>query len=60
VKNGASVIEDLGSTNGTQVGSVRIDGVAALRDGDEIAVGPAVLLFCSSGLGLTETERRRE
>ncbi len=33
------LIEDLGSTNGTYVNGVRIEGATALHDGDEIALG---------------------
>jgi len=53
--SGAS-IEDLGSKNGTTVRGERIEGEVALRDGDEIGVGPAELLFQAGVDGSTETE----
>jgi two-component system cell cycle response regulator len=37
-------VEDLGSTNGTFVGSERIMGPIRLRDGDRIQLGPGTLL----------------
>jgi DNA-binding winged helix-turn-helix (wHTH) protein len=52
--SGASV-EDLGSKNGTTVRGERIEGEVALRDGDEIVIGPAELLFRGSADGSTET-----
>jgi pSer/pThr/pTyr-binding forkhead associated (FHA) protein len=42
-------IEDLGSRNGTYVGGRRITGRVTLGDGDEIAIGPAVLVFVAGG-----------
>ena len=39
----AVVVEDLGSTNGTRVRGERINGPTALRDGDEIQLGPVRL-----------------
>ena len=41
-----ATIEDLGSKNGTFVCGKRITGKVTLRDGDEICVGPALLVFC--------------
>lgn len=38
-------IEDLGSRNGTFLGKRRIGGAVSLADGDEIVIGPAVLVF---------------
>lgn len=38
-------LEDLGSRNGTFVGRHRIAAPVALADGDEILIGPAVLVF---------------
>jgi DNA-binding winged helix-turn-helix (wHTH) protein len=40
-------IEDLDSHNGTFVGTRRLEAPAALADGDEIVIGPAVLVFIS-------------
>jgi DNA-binding winged helix-turn-helix (wHTH) protein len=42
-----AVLEDLGSRNGTFVRARRIAGPTPLTDGDEITVGPAVLVFLS-------------
>ena len=41
-------VEDLGSKNGTIVNGTPITGRARLRDGDEIRVGPAVLVVHAS------------
>ena len=43
-RDGAHV-EDLGSKNGTYVSGKLLDGMQALRDGDEIRVGPVALFF---------------
>jgi DNA-binding winged helix-turn-helix (wHTH) protein len=45
VSLGVATIEDLGSTNGTRVNSVAISSPTRLHDGDEIALGSAVLKF---------------
>jgi hypothetical protein len=51
-----AVIEDLGSKNGTHLGSRRIDRPTPLGDGDEIGIGTAVLTFLlAGGTGSTET-----
>jgi DNA-binding winged helix-turn-helix (wHTH) protein len=44
-----AVLEDLESKNGTFLRGKRIDAACELADGDEICVGPAVLVFRSSG-----------
>ena len=44
-----AVIEDLGSRNGTRVNDALIDRPVALKNGDRIRVGPAVLVFCVAG-----------
>lgn len=43
------VLEDLGSTNGTVVRGDRIAGPVALRDGDEISLGPVQLVYRTAG-----------
>lgn len=43
-----AVLLDLGSRNGTYVGSQRLAGQAALTDGDHIVIGDEVIVFCSS------------
>ena len=51
-----ALLEDLGSKNGTVVGGTAVHGAVILKDGDEIRVGPAVMLFRSSPRGAsTET-----
>lgn len=51
------VLEDLQSRNGTFVGAHRIEGPTTLADGDEITIGPAVLVFVSgSGEGPTQDD----
>jgi DNA-binding winged helix-turn-helix (wHTH) protein len=56
VKTGRAVLEDLGSKNGTHLGSRRIERPTPLRDGDEIGIGTAVLTFLlAGGTGSTET-----
>jgi len=44
-----ALLEDLGSKNGTFLRGERIGAPCELADGDEICVGPAVLVFRSSG-----------
>ena len=44
-----AVLEDLGSKNGTFVGGRRVEGPVALADGDEIALGSAVLVVRVAG-----------
>lgn len=38
-------VSDMGSSNGTYVGGVKIDGETVLRDGDSIQLGTTTLLF---------------
>lgn len=54
--NGQAVLEDLGSKNGTSVGSTAVRAPTRLSDGDQILVGAAVLRFNGpAGRGATET-----
>lgn len=48
-----AILEDLASKNGTFVRGRRIDDPVDLQDGDEIGVGPAVLVFRRSLSALT-------
>jgi len=48
VHSGEATIEDLDSTNGTHVNGVRISSATRLVDGNEIALGSAVLVVKSS------------
>jgi len=56
VVNGArAVLHDLGSKNGTLIGGRRVEGNADLADGDEIRIGPALLVFCAPAAGSTRS-----
>jgi DNA-binding winged helix-turn-helix (wHTH) protein len=48
ISHGESLLEDLGSKNGTFLKGRRVAAATRLADGDEIVIGPAVLFFCSS------------
>jgi DNA-binding winged helix-turn-helix (wHTH) protein len=48
VGNGKAVLEDLGSKNGTFVRGQLVTHPALLEDGDEICIGPVVLVFRTS------------
>jgi DNA-binding winged helix-turn-helix (wHTH) protein len=50
-------IEDLGSTNGTYLGGLRVAGTAVLGDGDILTLGEAVLTFRASRRIETPTKR---
>jgi pSer/pThr/pTyr-binding forkhead associated (FHA) protein len=50
-------LRDLGSKNGTLVGGRRVEGEVPLGDGDEIRIGPALLVFCAAGAGSTRSRR---
>jgi DNA-binding winged helix-turn-helix (wHTH) protein len=56
VEGARAVLEDLGSKNGTFLRGQPVTTVAELADGDEICIGPAVLVFrTSAGNSTTET-----
>ena len=56
VEGGRAVLEDLGSKNGTFLRGQPVTRAAELADGDEICIGPAVLVFrTSAGNSTTET-----
>ena len=60
VSDGAAVIEDLGSTNGTFVSDIAIAGPYRLRDSDVIQLGSVTLKYRSwSQARPVETERIR-
>ena len=50
-------LRDLGSKNGTRLGARRVEGELPLADGDEVRIGPALLVFCAPGAGSTRTRR---
>ncbi len=50
-------LRDLGSKNGTLVGGRRVEGEVPLADGDEVRIGPALLVLCAPGAGSTRTRR---
>jgi DNA-binding winged helix-turn-helix (wHTH) protein len=60
VVNAAGVfIEDLGSKNGTTVGDQPLIAQTRLHDGDQVRVGPAVVIYHASAAGIsTETVAR--
>lgn len=43
--DGSYAVRDLGSTNGTQVGGLRLQESVTLRDGDKLFIGETVLRF---------------
>jgi DNA-binding winged helix-turn-helix (wHTH) protein len=43
ITGGSATIEDLGSKNGTLIGSERVEGARSLGDGDTFSVGPVQL-----------------
>jgi hypothetical protein len=56
-----AMLEDLGSKNGTKVGGRFVSGPIALRDGDQIQIGPTVLVYRTAADGLsTETHVSNE
>ena len=48
-KDGRIWVEDLGSTNGTQVNDAQIDGPRQLRNGDQLRFGGSILKFIEGG-----------
>jgi DNA-binding winged helix-turn-helix (wHTH) protein len=50
-------LRDLGSKNGTRLAGRRVEGEVSLTDGDELKIGPALLVFCAPGGGSTRTLR---
>jgi DNA-binding winged helix-turn-helix (wHTH) protein len=55
-----AILEDLGSKNGTRIGEELVKAEVALRDGDQIHVGPALVIFHASASGIsTETVSRQ-
>jgi DNA-binding winged helix-turn-helix (wHTH) protein len=60
VRPAEAIVEDLGSKNGTYVGSQRVDQPRPLVDGEQIRLGPVVITFrIPQPPGTTETDRVR-
>ena len=55
VKGPRAFIEDLGSHNGTFVGSRRVEGREALLDGDLVHLGTATLTYRGPGAGVSQS-----
>jgi DNA-binding winged helix-turn-helix (wHTH) protein len=58
VAGGKAMLEDLESKNGTHLNGKKIDRRAALSDGDEVRIGPEVMVFRTVSPGTTRTERQ--
>lgn len=60
--DGSWAVHDLGSTGGTKVGKLPVDGVAAVSEGETIWLGgvPVVLLAVSAGEKQRQIKERRE
>jgi len=52
-----ATLRDLGSKNGTSIAGRRLEGERALAEGDEVRIGPALLVFCTPSAGSTRTRR---
>lgn len=48
-----AVLEDLGSKNGSAVGGEPIDAPHVLRDGDQLHIGPAIVIYRASARGVS-------
>jgi DNA-binding winged helix-turn-helix (wHTH) protein len=59
VGEGSTVIEDLGSKNGTRVADARVCEQVALHDGDRVAFGDLVALYRESTAGQSTVTRAR-
>ncbi|MFI5181992.1 MAG: FHA domain-containing protein [Thermoanaerobaculia bacterium] len=53
VEGERATVEDLGSKNGTYLGSRRVEGRLALSDGDEVRLGEVRLLYRGPAAGLS-------
>jgi DNA-binding winged helix-turn-helix (wHTH) protein len=59
IERGDVLLEDLGSKNGTTVGSRLVEGQVALRDGDHITFGSTPSVYKSSSAGMSTETRSR-
>jgi DNA-binding winged helix-turn-helix (wHTH) protein len=55
VASGRATLEDLGSKNGTRLRGHPASGPVHLGDGDEIRIGPALLVYCAAGSASTRS-----
>jgi DNA-binding winged helix-turn-helix (wHTH) protein len=55
VSGDGATLEDLGSKNGTLLRGRPLRGEARLQDGDEVRIGPALLVLCAPGFGSTRS-----
>jgi len=55
------VLRDLGSTNGTYLNGVRVEGEATLESGDRISIGGVEIRFCcvEAGTAVTQADESR-
>jgi pSer/pThr/pTyr-binding forkhead associated (FHA) protein len=59
VRDQDAILEDLGSKNGSSVNGQPLEGCVTLKDGDEVRLGPVVILYrCSAHGESTETISR--
>jgi DNA-binding winged helix-turn-helix (wHTH) protein len=47
------ILEDLGSKNGTRIGETPVTGKVALHDGNQIHVGPVLVVYHASASGIS-------
>lgn len=47
------ILEDLGSKNGTRIGETPVTGKVALHDGNQIHVGPVLVVYRASASGIS-------
>jgi DNA-binding winged helix-turn-helix (wHTH) protein len=56
VNDGDALVEDLGSKNGTAIGDDPLAGPRRLHDGDQLHIGPVIVIYHASSSGIsTET-----
>lgn len=55
---GKATVEDLKSKNGTRLNGKEIRKRSALKDGDEVRIGPETMVFRAVSPGTTRTERK--
>jgi pSer/pThr/pTyr-binding forkhead associated (FHA) protein len=53
IDKGGAVLEDLGSKNGTKLRDQLVKVITTIRDGDQIQLGPVVVIFHASASGMS-------